>query len=310
MKILFIGLGSIGKRHAKIILKDYKHELFAFRSDKKRQVNELGIKELYSWNEVKKTDLDVVFITNITSLHIETAIKCAKLGCKLFIEKSIGKDLKGLDLLIKLVKKNNLTTYVGYNLRFHPVILELKKYATLYKPLHLRAVSTSFFPNWRPDQDYIESYSANSKMGGGVILDLSHELDYAGFLLGDIKNIQGNFSRISNVTKDAEDLADLTIKTVTGFANIHLNFMSQLRQRYVQLEFQGLTVIGDVINSEIKEFKNEKLNKSYKLDYYSAQEYVDQLKYFFDNINNPKMMNNLIDASVLFKKIIQFKKNG
>lgn len=310
MKILFFGLGSIGTRHAKILQKKYKHELFAFRSSKDNKKNELGIQEIYSWEDVKKIKPDVAFIANPTSLHIDTVKKCTKLGCKLFIEKPVGKDLKGLKSLIKLAKKNNLVTYVGYNLRFHPVIKELKKYTIKQKPIHARVVCTSFLPNWRPGRNHLKSYSANSKMGGGVILDLSHELDYLSFLLGSVKKIAGNFSRISRVTKDAEDFADLIVKTEKAPASIHLSFMSQLRQRYVQLEFQEMTVIGDIANLEIKEFKNEKLNKSYKLDYYSGQEYEEQLKYFFKNLNNPSMMNNLVEATDLFKKIIAFKKNG
>lgn len=310
MKILFIGLGSIGTRHAKILQKKYKHQLFALRSSENNKKNKLGIREIYSWKEAEKIKPDLAFITNPTSLHIETALKCAKLGCKLFIEKPIGADLEGLEMLIKMVKKNNLATYVGYNLRFHPVIRELKKYVQKNKPLHARAVCTSFLPNWRPGQNYLKSYSANSKMGGGVIFDLSHEIDYLSFLLGRIKKITGHFSRISRVTKDAEDFADLIIEAEKAPASISLSFMSQLRQRYVQLEFQEMTVIGDIANLEISEYKNEKLNKSYKLDYYQGQEYEAQLKYFFKNLNNPAMMNNLDEGSGLFKKIIAFKKNA
>lgn len=104
MKIVFFGLGSIGKRHAKIILSNYQYDLYAFRSGVSDQKNYLGVKELYSWDEVSKLKPDIVFITNPTLLHIETAIMCAKLGCKLFIEKPIDKDFNNLDKLLKIVK--------------------------------------------------------------------------------------------------------------------------------------------------------------------------------------------------------------
>lgn len=307
MKILFIGLGSIGTRHAKIILKNYKYNLFALRSGENKGANELGIQELYSWNEVEKIGPDVVFITNPTSLHINTAIKCAKLRYKLFIEKPIGKGVEGLELLINQVKKNNLVTYVGYSLRFHPVIQALKKYTQINKPIYARVVCTSFLPNWRPGTDFKKNYSANSAMGGGVILDLSHEIDYVEYLLGDIEDIKGNFARVGKVTVDAEDCADLLVRAVGCRTNIHIDFLSHLRQRIVQLEYRDFTIVGDIINSEILMYKNERLKQKRKLDYYQGQEYEDQLKYFFKNLNNPLMMNNIIEASDLFKKIIRFK---
>lgn len=307
MKIIFFGLGSIGQRHAQILLKNYNHMLYAFRSGINESPNSLGIKELHSWDEVKKLSPDIAFITNPTNLHIETAIKCAEINCKLFIEKPIGKDLEGLDKLLQIVKEKNLTTYVAYNLRFSPVIIKLKEYIAKHKILHVRAVCTSFLPNWHPQTNYLKSYSANAEMGGGVILDLSHEIDYISFLLGPIKKIQGNYSKRGNTTVDVEDYADILIDTNISPANIHINFLSQLRQRYIQLDFEDLTIMADLINVEIKEYVNEELRQSFKLDYKKGQEYIEQIKYFFDNIKNPKMKNNLIEASDLYKKIISFK---
>lgn len=308
MKIIFFGLGSIGQRHAKILLRNYRHDLFAFRSGINNTKNSLGIKEVNSWDQVVKVKPDVAFITNPTFLHIETAIECTALSCKLFIEKPIDKDVRGLDELLKIIKEKRLVTYVTYNLRFHPVILRLKKYIEINKPLHARVVCTSYLPKWRPKKNHLKSYSANAKMGGGVILDLSHEIDYVSYLFGPLKKIQGNYSKRSKVTVDAEDYADLLVKTETTPVNIHINFLSQLPQRYIQVDFEGLTVIGDIINAEIKEYRNESLEKSYKLKYHKNQEYEEQIKYFFNNLNNLKIMNNLTEATTLFKKIIAFKK--
>lgn len=307
MKIVFFGLGSIGQRHAEILLKNYQHELFAFRSTTSDSKNILGIKELYSWDEVKKIKPHIAFITNPTSLHVATATACAEIGCKLFIEKPIGKNLNGLDKLLKIIKDKKLVSYVGYNLRFHPVIVRLKKYIEDQKPLYTRVVCTSFLPTWKQNKNHLRSYSANANMGGGVILDLSHELDYTAYLLNGIKRIKGNYARRSNVTVDTEDYADFLVGTQMSPVNIHINFLSHLRQRYVQIDFDNLTVIGDVINADIKEYKNEILEKDYKLNYDKGQEYVAQIKYFFNNINNQNMMNNLFEAANLFREIIAFK---
>jgi predicted dehydrogenase len=307
MKVLFCGLGAIGQRHAKILQEKYNFELFAFRSGANNKKNSLGIEELFSWEEVEKLMPSVVFVTNPTSLHIETAIKCAQLGCKLFIEKPIGSNLKDLDKLIDIIQKNKITTFVAYPLRFHPVIIKLKKYFAKHSFLHLRAVCTSYYPLWRPNQNHLERYSANKNLGGGVILDLSHEIDYVSYLLGDITKVGGEFSRRSNITVDTEDWADILLDTDLGPANIHINFLSHLRQRSIQIDFEDMTVVGDIIAPEIREYKKEKLVKTMLMEIPSNYMYEKQIEYFFKNLNNPAMINNLIDAGKIYRKIIKFK---
>jgi predicted dehydrogenase len=309
MKIVFFGLGSIGKRHAEILKRKYNHQLFAFRSGKNKG-NDLDIPEVYSWKQLEKINPDIAFITNPTSLHIESAIKSAELGLKLFIEKPVGSNSKKLDKLLRIVKRKNLVTYVAYNRRFHPVINEVKKYLNDGTFLSMRAVSESFYPDWRKGVDSRQVYSAKKRMGGGVILDLSHEIDYAEFLLGNIKKITGSFSRRSDLTVDAEDVGDILIQTEKGPANIHLNIFSQKTQNYLEINLKDQTVYGDLIDSTVKIFKNGKLisKKQFPKERNISFEY--QLEYFFKNINNPMMMNNLIEASVLFKKIIKFKQKG
>ena len=307
MKIVFFGLGSIGQRHAKILLENYSHDLYAFRSGIKDTSNELGIKELHSWNEVEKIKPDIAFITNPTSLHIETAIKCAKLGCKLFIEKPIGKDLEGLDKLIEIVRSKNLVTYIAYNRRFHPVIIYLKDFLKNKNPLHVRVVNTSFYPNWREGRNHLEVYSAKKAMGGGVILDLSHEIDCVAYLLGEVQEIKGSFSKRGEVTLDSEDFVDMIVEANNIPVSIHINIISQISQWYIQIEFSNLSIMANLATGEVSEFRDEKLEKTFSLDYDRNQTFKDQIKYFFNNIDNLKIMNNLIEAESLFRKIIEFK---
>lgn len=305
MKIIFFGLGSIGKRHLNIIRKKYYFELLAFRSKKSEQ-NDLGINEIYSWRDVKKFNPDVAFITNPTFLHIRTAIKCLNLGMKVFIEKPLGSSVRDLPQLLKLTRKKQSVTYVAYNRRFHPVINRLKTYFEKGTFLHMNIISSSFYPDWR-EGDYKLRYTAVKKMGGGIILDLSHELDYTGYLTGGVISINGQFSKRSDLTVDSEDFADILVKTKSGPVNIHLNFFSQKTENKITVNFKDLTVTGDLINSTIEEWKGGKMIKREKFAKERNISFEAQLEYFFKNINNPKMMNNLSEAAPLFKKIINFK---
>lgn len=307
MKIVFFGMGSIGQRHAGILKSKFKHDLYAFRSGKSDNKNELGIQEINSWKEVESLKPDIAFITNPTSLHIETAIKCAKLGCKLFIDKPIGDKIDGLTKLEKIVKEKKLVTYIGYNLRFHPVIQNLQKYFDKNDFLHMSVLTTSYLPNWRKGTDFKKNYRTIKDLGGGVILDLSHEFDYIDYLLGDIKLLFGRFSKRSDLTNDVEDYADVLIDSGKGPVNLHIDFFGHRRERIIQINFRNLTVVGDLVNSQIEEYRKEKVIRVKKFEVERNFSFESQLDYFFKNIDNPKMMNNLIEASVLYKKIIKFK---
>ncbi len=307
MKVIFFGLGSIGLRHASILNQSFNHQLFAFRSDKTKDKNQLKLPQIYTWKEVEILKPDIAFITNPTSLHIKTAQKCADLGIKLFIEKPIGDSIKGLDNLINVIKNQKLTTYIAYNLRFHPVINRLQKYFQKNKMLHAKIWTTSYLPNWRKGEDYKKSYRTNKHLGGGVILDLSHEFDYLEYLLGNLKIFYGQFSKRSNLTNNVEDFADILLTSDKGPVNLHIDFLSHKNRREIQIDFENLTVVADLINCTIEEYKKEKLVKTMKFKYQRDDSFKAQLEYFFKNIDNPKMMNNLKEASILYKKIIKFK---
>jgi predicted dehydrogenase len=307
VKIIFFGLGSIGQRHAKILLDNYDHELFAFRTKKGQYKQELPVKEVYSWGDVEKLKPDIAFITNPTSLHIETALKCAKNGYRLFIEKPIDSKIKGLAELINIVRDKRLPSYVAYNLRFHPVIKKLKEYINQHCFLHMRVSCTSFLPDWRPEQDHKQSYSSNLKLGGGVLLDLSHEIDCVDYLLDGINKIEGNYGRKSDITIDSDDYADILTESTKGMSNIHINFLSHITMRKIYIDFKGLSIVGDVNNGIVREYKHNDIMNVFEYEIDNNSIYMKQLKYFFDHIDDCNMMNNLDDAASLFNKVIDFK---
>jgi len=307
MKIIFFGLGSIGQRHARLLLKNFDHDLFAFRSNKKSKPNKMGIKELYSWKEVAKLSPDVAFIANPTSLHVKTAIKCAELGIHLFIEKPIDAGTDGLDRLIKLVKKKNLTTYVAYCMRFHPIIKRLHTELADKRPVHCKGTVSSYLPAWRKGRDYRSIYSAQKNKGGGVILDLSHEIDYSQYLFGDVLRMQGAYGKISKLKIDTEDYADIIMKCKKSVVNLHLNFFSKNWERTLHIDFEDSGYIKtDLIRNILTTNKGGR-ERSYRYKLKRDGMYLEQLKYFFSNFRNKRMMNNLIEASKLYKKIIAFK---
>jgi len=308
MKIVFFGSGSIGKKHANLLEKYFSHELYAYRHAKKPGENDSGVKEVFSWSEVARLKADLAFITNPTFLHIDTALKCAKLGMNLFIEKPIGSNTNGLNRLLTLAKEKKLTTYVSYCLRFHPVIKYLNSYLKGKKIAHVRIVASSYLPDWRINADYAESYSAKKEQGGGVIFDLSHELDYCNYLFGDILEINGRYGKKSSLKLNCEDYADLLLRCKKAVVNLHLNFFSKDIERSLTINLiDGSFIKADLIRNTVAiGGKGKEVRRVFKNG--QSDMYLNQLRYFFGNYGNKKMMNNIFVAANLFRKIVNFKK--
>lgn len=306
MKIVIFGMGSIGKRHSRILLNDFDHEIYALRSGRGGEVSETRIKEIRDFGELAEIRPEIAFITNPTHLHVATALRCAALGLHLFIEKPLSHTLEGLDELEKICRERDLTCYVAYGMRFHPVIKELKKLVAGKTVRHARLVCSSFLPEWRGGR---VNYSAYAEQGGGVLLDLSHEFDYLQYVLGPIESLSGEFGRAGKVTVDAEDYADVLLKLNGSIpVNLHLNVASNLNERYFKIDFEGGYLLGDLLNNQIAyshDGQEEVLKFAVKRDDYLKE----QTKYFLYNLGNPGIMNNLTESRGLLNKILEFK-NG
>ncbi|MFH1791013.1 MAG: Gfo/Idh/MocA family oxidoreductase [Candidatus Omnitrophota bacterium] len=309
MKVIFFGLGSIGKRHAELLPETGRHELFAFRSRPGKTMNSPGIKEVYSWDDVKMLKPEAAFITNPTGMHIGTALKCASLGMHLFIEKPLSDRMDGIDELEALVREKRLTCYTAFCLRFHPVIKKIRELVSDKKIYHARAVCTSFLPDWRPRQDHKKHYSAYKGKGGGVILELAHEFDYIQHILGPIKRIRGVCGRTADITVDAEDCADALIALENGVnINMHINFLSHIAERSVKIDFEHGYVIGDLVANNVDYFYKGR-DKRYAFTAGRDEYLRKQLEYFFANIGNESIMNNIGEAKALLAKVLEFR-NG
>jgi len=313
LKLLFFGLGSIGKKHISIIKDNFDFEIFAYRTNKGQEKNGFKINEFYNLDEAFSIKPDIAFITNPTHLHIETSLECVKRNIDLFIEKPISNSLGKTDELDKKIKKRKLFSYIAYNMRFHPVISNLlKMLENKEKPIYFRAVCCSYLPNWRPSQNYSKSYSAKKEFGGGVILDLSHEFDYIDWIFGGIKKIDGFYGKVSDLKINSEDILNAQILCKSGIkGDLHLDYFSHKSERKIQIYYKNEYIEGDMIKNTINILKDKKIKTiNYTCD--KDFTYKKQIQYFFKNYQkgNYNIMNNYSEALKLFKKIMEFKKKN
>ena len=305
-KILITGLGSIGKRYFRLFAERRDFEIFAFRSS--RNSARIFKNEIYSWEEARRLKPWAALITSPTSMHLETALRCAGLGAHLFIEKPLDMSVKRLSALEKIVRERKLTAYVAYNLRFHPGIQDLKKEVAERGFWNAQVHCSSWLPDWRPGTDYSRSYSASRKMGGGVLLDLSHEADYINWIFGPVRKITGTAAKVSGLNTDSEDSADLLFELPCGAAiPVHLDFCSYNRERSVKVMTKNCFFHLDLVrNTLLRRNARGESVKSYKVDRDST--YKDQLGYFLARAGRKKLMNTPAEAGSLLAKILEVRK--
>lgn len=224
----------------------------------------------------------------------------------LFIEKPIDCTTAGLPELLALVRERGLSSYVAYPLRFHPTVRELRRRLQGRTVLHASMVSSSFLPEWRHGQDHRRSYSRYAEQGGGVLLDMSHELDTAEYLFGPAEGMEGVLSRVSEVTVTAEDCADLLLRFWWGVCGVHLSMFGRHPRRWVEVDTADGYLRGDLRAGSVLEVVDGD-GRLEELPVEPDGMYLDQFRYFFDHIGRDDMQNSLPRAARLFERIIEFR---
>jgi len=226
MTPLIVGCGSIGRRHLRNLLSLGVDELIAcdVRADRADQVSrEYGVPAFVDLQRALEQGPDVVFVCTPTSLHLQVALAAAERSLHLFIEKPLSHTLDGVDALLRIASRNKLVALVGCNFRFHPGLQKVKQLLddqAIGSVISVRAEFGQYLPDWRPGTDYRESYSARQALGGGIILDQVHELDYLRWLLGEVREVFCFAQKRSQLEMDAEDSASMLLRFACGAAGV------------------------------------------------------------------------------------------
>ncbi|KUK82514.1 MAG: Oxidoreductase domain protein, partial [Microgenomates bacterium 39_6] len=219
MKILVVGCGSIGKRHIRNLLAlNFVIEACDVDDRKRSEVKkDFEIKVHESVEQALDRSLyDAAFICTPPSLHVNQALFLVRKGLHCFIEKPLSHNLDGIDNLISAAESRQRTVMIGYTLRFSPYLARVKNFissGTLGRLLFLRASVGYYLPYWRPHEDYRKGYGANKSLGGGIILDASHEIDYARFFMGEVSEVFAVCRKLSSLDIDTEDYAEIIMRS-------------------------------------------------------------------------------------------------
>lgn len=241
MKILVIGCGSIGSRHAanasglaEVAIVDANAVLA------RKCAEAIDARWFDNLDEGLGWRPSGVVIATPHRTHLAIAQQAIAAGADVLIEKPLSHDETGVAPFLSKLKQSGRRAYVVCNMRFHPGPATLRKHLRdIGKPLFARAHVGNFLPAMRPGADYRQLYAAKRAEGGGVVLDAIHEIDYLMSLFGPITSVACHADRLSELEIDTEDYAMISLRHGSGVVcTAQLDYLRKIKSR-------GCEIIGD-----------------------------------------------------------------
>jgi len=317
-----IGIGSIGERHIKnlkslgveVSVFDTKIDVFTPQSGTPELTPQLSkLERLVQEYDVHyqdpsnhHTEFDAFIICTPPAYHINYAVEGIKHNTNLFIEKPISNRLEQrLDWVINTAEEKGLVIQIGYQLRFHSGLKLIKNYIEMNKIgkiLNIRAEFGQYLPNWRPNQDYRESYTGKKSEGGGIILESSHEIDYVGWLSNsEVSQISCFCGKQSSLDIDTEDTAEINLRFEDGvIGNIHVDMTQKGYTRWCKVTGTDGTLFWDYNSPELTRISSH--GNRLPVIYKHEDPYLEEMKHFIACIENKTQP--MVDATV-GKKVLE-----
>lgn len=310
MKVLVVGLGSIGQRHVRNLraLLGSEVEIIAYRTRGLRHVltdsleieAESDVEEKYRVRAYGDLDQaiaqgpDAVFVCNPNSLHIPVSLAAAKAGCHLFVEKPLSHSYDGVEELILLVEEQGLIAFVGYQMRFHPCLQHLHsllRRQAIGRVVAVRVEIGEYLPGWHTYEDYRQSYASRRELGGGVILSQIHELDYIYWLFGLPRCVFALGGHLSGLEIDVEDTASILMQCVVGGqpvpVHLHQDYVQRPRSRTCQVIGDAGKILIDLHGLIVQVFDGggQLVERHLFEGFQRNQLFLDELKHFLACLN-------------------------
>jgi predicted dehydrogenase len=233
MKFLIAGYGSIGRRHLRNLQTLGEKDITVYRTHHSTLPEDelAGIAVETDLQAALAKKPDAVIIANPTALHMAVAIPAAEAGCSLLIEKPIADDLDEADALKAALARGKGRALVGFQFRYHPTLQQAAWWLSegkIGQVVSARAHWGEYLPNWHPWEDYKQSYAARPDLGGGVVLTLTHPLDYLRWLLGEVSGVWAFIGTLGELDLAVEDTTEIGLRFKSGaLGTVHLDYVQR-----------------------------------------------------------------------------------
>lgn len=299
-RILIVGLGSIGKRHLRLARELFPQaDIRVLRHQKCTSTPEYSNGCFSELDQAVEFAPRIAVIANPAPFHISSAQRLADAGAHLLVEKPLAASADGVAQLLESIHERRLVLLTGYNLRFLPslqMFRDLLEAKEIGRVISVRCETGQYLPSWRPDADYRQNVTARRELGGGALLELSHEIDYLRWIFGEIENVTARISRQSTLDIDVEDTAHL----ILGFApkesgcllvgTLNMDFVRHDTMRLCtaigengSLRWNGITGIVDKFDAGAKEWR-----ELFRHQHQRDDSYLAEWRHFLDCIKEQK----------------------
>lgn len=287
-RVLIVGVGSIGKRHLRLARELLPHaDIRVLRHQVTDSVPEHANGCFTKVEDAIAFAPQLAVISSPATFHLDSALPLARAGVHLLIEKPLSATLDGIPQLLEACQEKKIVLLTGYNLRFLPSLRQFRELLSgelIGRALSVRCEIGQYLPSWRPDADYRQSVSARRELGGGALLELSHELDYLRWIFGEVEWVKATLSRQSSLEIDVEDTAHLIlgfgraadVRQLVGTVN--MDFIRQDATRLCtvigekgSLRWNGLTGMVDLFEAGAKGWRELSHQPHQRDDSYLAE---------------------------------------
>ena len=300
MRVVMVGLGSIGRKHVRALRQCAPGaQVWALRSSTESVPME-GVQDIYS---LEGRSFDFAIVSNPTSCHASTVRELLNLRIPLFIEKPLFGELGHEDLL-KEIRRAQILTYVACNLRFMDMLQFLKEHIKGLRINEVNVYCGSYLPQWRPGTDWRNCYSARPELGGGVHLDLIHELDYVYWFFGKPERSSRVLRSRSSLSIPAADYANYCLEYPDFCVSVVLNYFRRDYRRTVEIVAENGTFTANLEKGTVSDASGNLLFTSSQEDF---EIYCAQMGYFLSLLqkNASRSSNDVFEAYEVLKLCLE-----
>jgi len=262
-RALIVALGSIGKRHLRLLREELTDSDI-------RVLRNSGCDDdiphadgcFDSLAEACEFEPQLAIVANPAPFHINVALPLAKAGSHLLIEKPLASNVEGIGELIDICDLNKQVLQLGYNLRLLKTLQRFRneiRAGSIGEVLSVRCEIGQYLPSWRPGTDYRKGVSARSDLGGGALLELSHELDMLRWVFGDALWVNSWMGHISTLEIDVEDCVMSQIGLQNGaVAQVNMDLLRHDTTRICTAIGSKGSLRWDAISGSVSQFDIKK----------------------------------------------------
>lgn len=254
-RCVVVGAGSIGRRHLRN-LADAGVDAIALRTMQGQSGTLDLCRSVQSWQEVKSFAPTVAIIANPTAMHVDAALIATQMGCHILVEKPVADRVESAMQLQTAVTKRRTTALVGYQYRFHPTLRIARQWVqdgAIGEIVSAHAHWGEYLPDWHPAENHRVGYSARRDLGGGVVLTLSHPMDYLRWILGEVKAVNAMIARRPGLTVDVEDVAAMTLRMENGaIVTVSLDYLERPARHTLYITGSTGTIFWDAATGVVR----------------------------------------------------------